>query len=68
MAERKQNRVQVTLTEEMLKQIDDYAKMTGQTRSGICAYFILQGVLAVGKSFEVLEKYGKSSLEEQNLT
>ena len=49
-------RVQVNLNDELVKKIDEYAKMIGITRSSLCAVYIGQGVLGYDKAFEMIEQ------------
>lgn len=49
-------RVQVNLNDELVKRIDNYAKMIGVTRSSLCAVYIGQGVLGYDKAFEMIEQ------------
>lgn len=38
-------RVQVNLSDEMVRMVDDYAKLLGVTRSSLCSMLIGDGVL-----------------------
>lgn len=51
-------RVQVNLSEEMVKRVDEYAKAMGTTRSGLCSILIGQGIMSYDKSMNVLEDVG----------
>ena len=64
-------RLQVNVSDELVKQIDKYADMMGISRSALCATFIGQGVLGYNKSFQLIdslgEKLGDSLLAEKAL-
>lgn len=53
-------RVQVNVDDEMVKKVDLYAKKMGVTRSALCSVFIGQGIMGYDKSFEILDRYGRS--------
>lgn len=53
-------RIQVNLSEEMIKKLDEYATKMGISRSALCATFIGQGVLGYQKSFEVIDTIGQT--------
>lgn len=42
-------RVQVSLSQEMVEKVDDYAKKIGVSRSALCSLLIGQGVLGFDK-------------------
>lgn len=46
-------RVQVNVNDELVKELDIYAKSVGMSRSGLCAYFIGQGMYGVKKGIEI---------------
>lgn len=52
-------RLQVNCSNEMVAQIDKYAKAMGVSRSALCSMFIGQGVMGFNKSYEMLEEVGK---------
>lgn len=56
-------RIQVNLGDDMLKKVDEYAKMMGVTRSSLCALFIGQGCMAYDKSLEALGIVTDKALE-----
>ena len=62
-------KLQITVSDEMVKQIDKYAEMMGISRSALCATFIGQGIMGYNKSFEMIgsmgEKLGDSLLAEK---
>lgn len=62
-------KLQINVSDEMVKQIDRYAEMMGISRSALCATFIGQGIMGYNKSFELLgsmgEKIGDSLLAEK---
>lgn len=37
----------------MVRDIDDYARAVGMTRSALCAYFIGQGIFGIKKGVEL---------------
>lgn len=49
-------KVQVNLNDDLVKEIDRYAKMIGVTRSSLCAVYIGQGVLGYQKAFELIDE------------
>lgn len=52
-------KVQVNVSDELVKQIDDYAALMGISRSSLCAIFIGQGILAYNKSFKMIDDIGQ---------
>ena len=46
-------RVQVNLNNKLVEELDIYAKSVGMSRSGLCAYFIGQGMYGVKKGIEI---------------
>lgn len=48
-------RVQVNLSDEMVKRVDDYADKIGVTRSALCGFFIGQGILGYDNASTVLD-------------
>lgn len=46
-------RVQVNLNDKLVEELDIYAKSVGMSRSGLCAYFIGQGMYGVKKGIEI---------------
>lgn len=59
-------RVQVNMSDEMVKKIDDYAKTMGVSRSALCSMFIGEGVLGFDKSLSLLEEQSKGLLSSLN--
>ena len=51
-------RVQITLNDDIVRKIDEYAAAIGQSRSAVCAMWIGQNVLGISKATETLEKMG----------
>lgn len=45
-------KVQVNVSDEMVKLIDEYAEMMGVTRSSLCAIFIGQGVMEYNMNYK----------------
>ena len=60
-------RVQVNISNEMVKKIDDYAKTMGVSRSALCSMFIGEGVLGFDKSLSLLEEQSKGVLSNLNI-
>jgi len=62
-------KLQINVSDVMVKEIDKYAKMMGISRSALCATFIGQGIMGYNKSFEMIgsmgEKLGDSLLAEK---
>ena len=62
-------KLQINVSDVMVKEIDKYAEMMGISRSALCATFIGQGIMGYNKSFEMLgsmgEKLGDSLLAEK---
>lgn len=52
-------KVQVNLSDDIVLEIDKYAKMMGVSRSALCAIFIGQGILGYHKSFELMGTVGE---------
>jgi len=52
-------KVQVNVSDELVKQIDDYAVLMGISRSALCASFIGQGILTYNKSFKMIDEIGQ---------
>lgn len=48
-------RIQVIISDEMVKRIDKYAKMMGVSRSALCSVFIGQGVMGYDKTFDIVD-------------
>lgn len=53
-------RIQVNLSDELVKKLDEYSGMMGISRSALCATFIGQGMLGYQKSFEVMDTLGQT--------
>lgn len=45
-------RVQVNLSDDMVKKVDDYAKMFGVSRSSLSSILIGQGIMGLDKANE----------------
>ena len=62
-------KLQINVSDVMVKEIDKYAEMMGISRSALCATFIGQGIMGYNKSFEMIgsmgEKLGDSLLAEK---
>lgn len=56
-------RIQVNVSDQLAKEIDEYANAIGMSRSSLCAYFIGQGLFNVNKGIELasgaLQSYAK---------
>lgn len=59
-------KVQVNVSDELVKKIDEYAKIMGISRSALCAVWIGQGVLGYEKTFDIFQSTFGESLS--NLT
>lgn len=46
-------RVQVNVSDELVAQLDEYAKAVGLSRSALCGYFIGQGMFSLQKGLEM---------------
>lgn len=64
-------RVQVNLSDEMVSNVDKYAKSMGVSRSSLCSMLIGQGIMSYNKSMDILgvigDKLGDSLLAEKTL-
>lgn len=49
-------RIQVNVSDEMVENIDKYAKKFGMTRSAFCNTLICQGVIQYDTSADIIEK------------
>lgn len=47
-------RVQVNVADELVQQLDEYAKAVGLSRSALCGYFIGQGMFSFRKGLKWL--------------
>lgn len=50
-------KIQVNISDDLVKRVDEYAKTMGVSRSALCAVFIGQGVMGYEKAFELSEKF-----------
>lgn len=57
-------RVQVNLSDEMVKKVDDYAKMIGVSRSALCSMFIGQSIMSYDKGLELMNKLSDTYLSQ----
>lgn len=46
-------RIQVNVSDELVAQLDEYAKAVGMSRSGLCTFFIGQGMFSLQKGLEM---------------
>lgn len=46
-------RVQVNVSDDLVKELDEYAASVGISRSALCAYFIGQGMYGIKKGLEI---------------
>lgn len=46
-------KVQVNVSDELVKQLDEYAKAVGLSRSALCGYFIGRGMFSLQKGLEM---------------
>lgn len=64
-------RVQVNLSDEMVSNVDKYAKSMGVSRSALCSMLIGQGIMSYNKSLDIIsvigDKLGDSLLAEKTL-
>ena len=51
-------RVQVNLSEEMVENVDKYAKQMGVSRSALCSILIGQGIMSYNKAMDVVSVIG----------
>lgn len=58
-------RVQVNLSDNMVKRIDTIAENVGVSRSALCATIIGQYVMGIEKGFEVLENTAKDLVKSE---
>lgn len=52
-------KLQVNVNDDLVKEIDDYAKAIGMSRSSLCAYFIGQGMFGIKEGVRLSEKHIK---------
>lgn len=57
-------KVQVNVSDELVKKIDEYAKIMGISRSALCAVWIGQGALGYEKTFDIFQSTLGASLSE----
>lgn len=57
-------KVQVNLSDELVKKIDEYAKVMGVSRSALCAVWIGQGALGYEKTFDIFQSTLGASLSK----
>lgn len=46
-------RIQVNVNDDLVEELDAYAKSVGMSRSSLCAYFIGQGMYGIKKGIEI---------------
>ena len=46
-------RIQVNVSDELVAQLDEYAKAVGMSRSGLCTFFLGQGMFSLNKGLEM---------------
>lgn len=54
-------KLQVNVNDDLVKEIDKYAKAIGMTRSALCAYFIGQGIFGVKQGIKLGEDFIKDT-------
>lgn len=59
-------KIQVNISDDLVKRVDEYAKTMGVSRSALCAVFIGQGVMGYEKAFELSEKFLHDFQVEKN--
>ena len=52
-------KLQINVSDVMVKEIDKYEEMMGVSRSALCATFIGKGIMSYNKSFEMLGSMGE---------
>ena len=57
-------KVQVNVSDELVKKIDEYAKIMGISRSALCAVWIGQGALGYEKTFDIFQSTLGASLSK----
>lgn len=50
-------KLQVNVNDELVKEIDEYAKAFGMSRSALCCYFIGQGIFGIKEGVKLSDKY-----------
>lgn len=64
-------RVQVSVSDEMVNRVDEYAHKMGVSRSALCSMLIGQGIMNYDKSMDLLSlignKVGDNLLAEKTL-
>ena len=64
-------RVQVNLSDEMVSNVDSYARKMGVSRSALCSMLVGQGIMGYDKSMDLMtvlgNKLGESLLAEKSL-
>lgn len=58
-------RVQVNLSDEMVKKVDSYAHGMGVSRSALCSMLIGQGILSYDKSFDLLSNFASDEMKSK---
>ena len=51
-------RVQINISEEMLRKVDEYARKIGVSRSSLCSVLVCQGIMGYERSSELLKLIG----------
>lgn len=51
-------RVQVNVSDELVKKIDEYAKIMGVSRSALCSVWIGQSVMSYEQSLTMIKQMG----------
>lgn len=63
-------RVQVNVSDDLVKKIDEYAKVMGVSRSALCSVWIGQSAMSYEQSFSIVQQMGdklEQALKEQVL-
>lgn len=63
-------RVQVNVSDDLVKKIDEYAKVMGVSRSALCSVWIGQCAMSYEQSFAIVRQMGdklEQALKEQVL-
>lgn len=56
-------KVQISVSDDLVKKIDVYASMMGVSRSALCAVFIGQGVMGFNKAYELVDNMSEALLK-----
>lgn len=57
-------RIQINLSEEMIREVDAYAKKMGVSRSAFCSMMVGQGVMNLNTAYKVIDTLGDKLTDE----